>query len=213
VVRLRPDDWQAHHVVGAALTRAGALDEAERRFRRAAELDPSNAAAHTNLSRALALLGKSDEAVEEGWRAVRLAPDSPPAYEHLAALLVQRREYAGAIDLLRKALAVRPNEPVLSLRLAWLLATVPEARLRDGAEAVRLAEKVLARAERPEVFRAEALDVLAAAYGEVGRLADARRTAGEALYLAEAASPERVESIRLRMNAYAAGKPHRLPGP
>ena len=49
--------------------------------------------------------------------------------------------------------------------LAWLLATYPDSKSRDGAEAVRLAERACDLTERRILAL---LDTLAAAYAETG---------------------------------------------
>ena len=66
--------------------------------------------------------------------------------------------------------------------LAWLLATSPDPSVRNGEEAVQLAES--AKGSTPE--NAEALDTLGAAYAEDGQFARAAATARHALELAQA---------------------------
>lgn len=60
--------------------------------------------------------------------------------------------------------------------LAWLLATCPDDRIRDGKRAVILAEKVVAKDRS-----AANMDTLAAAYAEVGSFSQAIRTQEEAI--------------------------------
>jgi tetratricopeptide (TPR) repeat protein len=65
--------------------------------------------------------------------------------------------------------------------LAWLLATYPDSKSRDGTEAVSLAERACALTGR----RIPALlDTLAVAYAEAGDFARAISTIEEALNLA-----------------------------
>ena len=65
--------------------------------------------------------------------------------------------------------------------LARLLACTPEAGVREGAEAVRLAEKACAMTNNQQ---ANMLTTLAAAYAEAGRFEDAIATAQRARDLA-----------------------------
>ena len=60
-------------------------------------------------------------------------------------------------------------------------ATSADASLRDGREGVRLAERARGLVHDAD---ADALDILAAAYAEVGRFADAVRMARQALEVA-----------------------------
>ena len=89
--------------------------------------------------------------------------------------------------------------------LAWILATQPDEKLRDGREAVRLAAHAvtLTRTNNPG-----ALDTLAAAYAESGNYPAAVETAQKAAGLALAAGQkEMAAEIQRRRQAYAAGRP------
>ena len=116
----------------------------------------------------------------------------------------RRSEAAAAF---RAGLAADPDDPRLAARLAWLLATAPEDSLRDGAEAVRLAERaVKVTGDRLP----EALDVLAAAYAEAGRFDDATATARRARELATAAGGTALAAeIGQRLALYEVAKPYR----
>ena len=81
--------------------------------------------------------------------------------------------------------------------------------MRDGAEAVRLAERASELVEHKHpVF----LDTLAAAYAEAGEFAKAVETAERVLQIAVAAGETEVAvDIRKRLDLYKAGKPYRVP--
>jgi len=82
--------------------------------------------------------------------------------------------------------------------VAWLLATYPDSNSRDGAEAVRLAERACALSER----RIPALlATLSAAYAEAGDFPRAVAIGEEAL--SEARSLSDTESIKLSENILA----------
>jgi len=88
---------------------------------------------------------------------------------------------AEAVGEYWKVLETQPENVEALNRLAWALATGPEASLRDGASSVALAQKAvrLAGGENPLMLR-----TLAAAYAEAGRYAEAVATARDALQLA-----------------------------
>ena len=91
--------------------------------------------------------------------------------------------------------------------MAWILATWPEALIRDGTKAVELAE-------RADSFTrgAESRDQRdpGAAYAEAGRFADAVKAAQRALQLALAEGNEaRAASIRAQIELYQAGRAFR----
>src|ERR1035438_5541476 len=89
--------------------------------------------------------------------------------------------------------------------LAWILATHPDPKLREGAEAVRLAERAASLAGSNS---ASALDTMAAAYAEVGRFAEAAGNIGQAIALAQAAGQTNAfAKFRARLDLYQAEKP------
>ena len=98
-----------------------------------------------------------------------------------AAKLSGARDFAGAIAGYRRALEIDPLLVEALNNLAWLLATCPEASLRNGAEAVQLAEKAC---QITEYHRTIMVGTLGAAYAEAGRFPDAVATAQKACELA-----------------------------
>ncbi len=91
--------------------------------------------------------------------------------------------------------------------LAWLLATSPDDALRDGPEAVRLAERACAAAggQDPTFLR-----TLAVAYAEVGRFEPALATIERAIERARAVGrTEVVGSYLAYRDLFAAGRPYR----
>ena len=109
----------------------------------------------------------------------------------------------------RAALALSPESPAIMNNLAWLLATSPEAQVRDGAEAVRLSEQACAATHFEQPLM---VGTLAAAYAEANRFTEAVATAEKSCALATAA---RDETLRARnqqlLEEYRAGRAHREP--
>jgi len=102
-----------------------------------------------------------------------------------------------------------PDNPAGLNDLAWLCATHPSAEVRNGAEAVRLAERACQLTRRKA---APFLDTLAAAYAEAGRFAEAVRTAREAQTLALAADDSKTAAgAAERIEWYKTARPWRDP--
>jgi Flp pilus assembly protein TadD len=81
--------------------------------------------------------------------------------------------------------------------------------LRNGAEAVRLAERACELTKRQQAFL---IGTLAAAYAEAGRFGDAVRAAEQAIAMAEAAGDTEVaKRNRELLELYRSGKPFRQP--
>jgi tetratricopeptide (TPR) repeat protein len=134
-------------------------------------------------------------------------PDSYLAHSHLGNILMRRGESIPALAHYREALRVKPDDPVSLNNLAWFLATAPEDTLRDGSEAVELAERA---ARLVSYGNPVLLDTLAASYAEVGRFGDAVVAARQALRLAlELQDRKRAREIRGRLRGYRRHHPHR----
>jgi len=140
---------------------------------------------------------------------VRLAqqrlPEAVALYEDLSFALVSAGRAAEAGRLLEDAVARFPGATRLVGALAWLRATSKDAGARDGAKAVRLAERACTAERTPDC-----LDTLAAAYAEAGRFADALDAVRAALEDAET-SEEFRDELRERQALYESGKPYRAP--
>src|SRR5262249_5198466 len=73
-------------------------------------------------------------------------PEDIESRYRFGALLETSGRHAEAADQYRKALERDPDYHPANNSLAWLLATSPESRLRNPAEAVRLAQSAVAAA-------------------------------------------------------------------
>jgi tetratricopeptide (TPR) repeat protein len=119
---------------------------------------------------------------------------------NLGNAFLQKRNATEAIAHFQQALQIEPNDPQVQNNLAWLLATCPDASLRDGNKAVELAQQAnaLTGGNNPIMLHA-----LAAALAETGRFSEAVETAQRALRLAGALESE--------MKFYQAGQPFHTP--
>jgi hypothetical protein len=94
--------------------------------------------------------------------------------------------------------------------LAWILATAADAKLRDPARAVTLAEQAVAAAKTPS---ARALETLSAAYAAAGRMEDAIRAGERALAAAISSGSTSLEGrLRARLAEYREGAGGGRPG-
>ena len=208
-LELTPDYAEAHNNLGVALRKRGRLDEAMAQYERALKLKPGYAEAHNNLANALAGHGRLAEAMAHYRQALAINPDYAEAHQNFGAVLYQQGRVPEAVAQWRQLLRLRPNQLAILNRLAWVLATAPEASLRNGAEAIELAQ----RAVRLSGGREPALlDTLAAAYAETGRFPEAVQTEEKAVRLADAKGDRTLaQQIRTRLELYSSGKPYRQP--
>jgi tetratricopeptide (TPR) repeat protein len=190
-----------HH--GKALAQLGRYREAIPLHRRALELAPDDGYAHVALGAALVAVGRPAEARPWLERALELE-DPVGAHIELAGVAWQGGDPSGALAHLREAIALRPESLVAHNNLAWMLATVDDAALRDGAEALALIDVAESLIDEPD---ADLLDTRAAAQAAVGRFGEARETALRAVSLARAEGDAVLaRDIEQRAELYAAGR-------
>ena len=165
-MKLQPEAAAAHFNYGTALTVAGQLDEAIDQYQQALQIRPDYGLAHNNLGNVLLRRGNAGEALQHFREALRLDPSNAEAHYNVGSVLRSRGELSEAAGHFRRAVQLRPEWIPAAASLAWLLATAPDAALRDATEAIRLAEQAADLTGRQD---ASALDVLAAAYAAAGQ--------------------------------------------
>lgn len=206
-VRLKPELIHARLQLGLLLAQQASFEQAKEHFTAVLRLDPTNSVAHYNLGAVFAAQGQPDKAAEEFAEVTRLNPTDADARGRLASVLAQAGKAAAALPHLREALRLQPDWVEGLRMLATLLATHPSSELRNGAEAVRLAERACDltghRDPRP-------LAALAAAYAEVGEFEKAIETAQAVQQLTLASQQEDLaRQAAQRLELYRAGKPCR----
>lgn len=204
-LQLKPGFALARRNLADVLARQGKLTEAISAYREALRISPGDVVTLNELANALAAQGKLVEAVAEYEAALRLKPDFAEARYNLGGVLVAQGQTQEASAQYREVLRYRPDWPPALSRLAWLLATHKDPGVRNGAEAVRLAERLCQITGQQQ---AGALDVLAAAYAEAGRFNDAVGAAQKAVALATAAQPDLIRPIGERLKSYQAERPY-----
>ncbi len=140
-LQINPKLAEARYNLGLALAAQGKHDEAIRCYRRVLELDPTNVPSINNWGSALARQGKVAEAVVHFRQALAMDPDYVPAHRNLAVALKQQGKTAEAIVQLRRVAQLQPDCLTELNELAHLLATSTQASLRNGAEAVSMAQR------------------------------------------------------------------------
>jgi tetratricopeptide (TPR) repeat protein len=201
-----PDNAQWRREYAAALL-AKKDEAAIEQYEEAIRLDPNNAFSHTGYARACRQFGRLDEVVASYQRAIELEPERVGVYDALGLVLQETGDVGEAISVYHRGLGIAPENPRLANNLAWILATTPEATLRNGVEAVRLATQA---SERANHRNPNFLDSLAAAQAELGQFDEALETIERAIELAQARGfTELASRMQERRQLYASGKPYR----
>jgi tetratricopeptide (TPR) repeat protein len=198
-------DAEAALQLGTLLLKEGKAADALAQLQRASLLRPGDARLQNNCGMALLALGRTDEAADRFRAAVELNPKHAKAHASLGQILMARGDLAGAIGHYRTAVGLTGDQPSTLSALAWLLATTPDPRLRDGPRAVALAEQACRLTGGRDHT---CLDALSAAYAEVGRFDEAVRAARQAASAADAAgAAEQAAVIRRRLPILEAHRP------
>ena len=206
-LKLDPQLAQAQNNLGVLLLQQGRLAEGALHLREAVRLVPGDAESQYNLAVAL---NQQENWQEAAMIFAHLAPGRPNdaklQFEFGLALahLGQTRE---AMSHFARALRLQPDFPEALDRLAWIAATDPRPELRNGTEAVNMAQRAC---ELTENKQAQYLATLAAAYAEAGRSAEAVSAAETAGKLAASAGQsELAAKCGNLLEAFKSGNPWR----
>jgi tetratricopeptide (TPR) repeat protein len=165
--------------------------------------NPGSWLAHNNLGTILRQQGKVDEAITQYQEALRIKPDNESIHFNLARACYQEGRLGLAIEQFQSALQIDPGDMEAQNNLAWLLATAPQASLRNGGKAVQLARQAneLAGGRNPVI-----LGTLAAGLAETGQFGDAVQSAQKAIELARAAGRQDLAAkLNGELKRYEAG--------
>jgi tetratricopeptide (TPR) repeat protein len=171
----------AHYNLGMAFDDSGRIDEAIVHYQEAVQEDPHFAEAYYLLGNDLFRRSHLDDAIAAYERALQSRPIYPEVENNIGLALLNQGRPGEAIAHWENAL-LNDSDFVPALNnLAWVLAAFPEASIRNGDKALKLADRAnqLSDNRDPAVLR-----TLAAAYAENGRFTEATVTAESGLQLA-----------------------------
>jgi tetratricopeptide (TPR) repeat protein len=201
------DNSLAHFNLGMALFQDKQVDEAIKQYQKALEIHPGYVEARKNLAATLLQQGRLDEAIIQYQKVLELQPRDAESCYYLGNAFLLKRQLRQAVEFYQKTLSIRPTHADALNNLAWVLATAPDATLRNGDQAVVLAERAnqLSCGNDPVI-----LGAVAAAYAETGRFPEAVATAQRAQQLAAAQNnPELVDALQGEIGLYQTGSPFR----
>ena len=129
---------------------------------------------------------------------------SATAYDRRARFFVRQGDYSSALDDLREAATVGSVEHSSFYGLAWMLATCPDASLRNGREAVEIATKAC---EATKWEDSHCLDAMAVAQAENGNIPEAINYERQALALLSV-DPVMQRKMEARLVLFQKNKPY-----
>jgi tetratricopeptide (TPR) repeat protein len=206
---IRPDYAEASCNLADALIAKGDFNGAIAQYKVCLAAVPDQEEAQYNLASALLREGRTDEAIVEYQKVLHIHPESADAHANLGIAWLARGRDRDAMAEYTKALQISPENLAALSNLAWLLATAPDPALRNGPEAVRLAERAESTSSRSDK-RPTVLRILAAAYAEAGQFAEAKETAKRALEAANIQGNTTLSNaLRDEIALYELGLPYR----
>jgi len=146
---------------------------------------------------------KHDRALEAYSVVLAQRPDEPLALRGRGDALLSLGKHQQAIADYEALIKLKPKDPGTLNNLAWVLATSPDEKLRDGKRALALATEAC---ELTEYKAAHILSTLAAAYAESGDFQTAIQWVEKGVEVAKA---EEKEPLGKELESYRAGKPWR----
>jgi protein O-mannosyl-transferase len=166
-------------------------------------MNPDFTLAHKNLANVLSATGKPAEAIPHFQEALRLDDNASDVHNAFGLALSAVGRFTDAVAQFKRALQLKPDYIEACNNLAWIYATDPDPRNRNGPEAVRYAQeslKLAGGADEPSI-----LDTLAAAYAEAGQLTEAVAAASKAEQVARSSGrAELARDIERRRDQYQA---------
>jgi tetratricopeptide (TPR) repeat protein len=188
-------------------------DRAIEDFDEAILLYPQNALFFHDRGCARNAKGDYDNAIKDFDVAIRLKPKHAPVFYCDRAVAWSGKnqsdkaitDYEKAIQGFERGIRLDPEYVFLYASYAWLLATCPESKIRDGKRAIQMATKAYELTEWKSGWE---LNTLAAAYAEAGQFDEAVRYQTKALEEPDVRGPAR-DDFRQRLELYTQGKPYR----
>lgn len=160
-----------------------------------------------NLGIAEAATGNAQRALDSFRAVIALDPKDAAPHFQIGNILQGTRRGREAIAYYRQALRLKPGWWMPANNLAWLLATHPDASVRNADESYRLAKAVT---DADHAHDPNTLSTLAAALAEQGNFESAVRVATQAVQIAgKSGNQAQVDRLEAALRKYRASEPWR----
>jgi tetratricopeptide (TPR) repeat protein len=183
-IKLQPNVAQSHLMRAEVLAATDRLDQAISELEHLLKASPGNVALLNRLGGFYLVAGRPRKAIEAATQIIAKEPDDYAALRFRADAYLNIGKHAEAIVDFDRALVLNKDKDDESLlnNYAWVLATSPDEKLRDGPKALKLATKA---AEATKYETPHILSTLAAAYAETGDYENAAKWSQKAVELAQ----------------------------
>ena len=156
VLRKKPDNADAHLLLGTALALVPERSEALKELQKAVDLQPKSAMAYFALGTAQARFAEFEAARKMFEKAIQLDPIFADAHVSLAMILAQQKELALAREYLVRAIQMQGNTPSAA-HTHYLLAQILMEQNEPGKALQELHTATSLRPDYAEAYLAEGL--------------------------------------------------------
>ena len=211
-LKKKPRYADAYAARGAAWYRKGKYDKALGDQAQALRLNPNIVAAYNNRGLAWTAKGQYDKAIADFTQGLAINPALAINAEDASIFILhnnrgsawkKKGDYAKAVADYSQALAINSNYADAYNNLAWLQATCPDEKYRDGQKAIENAAKACQLTEGKNWGY---VSTLAAAWAESGNFWNARQWQEKAIALAPAEKGKQI--LHPRLELYKKNRPY-----
>jgi tetratricopeptide (TPR) repeat protein len=214
-VRLAPKEGldepaaKASYSLGILHAGSGRNTEAVQHLTTALRYNPNYFEARLALGDVLRGEGRYEASLPHYAAAVALNPRAAESRFSYAMGLMRLRRYAEARVWLEESVRAQPDRPELANALARVLASAPDAGVRDGQRALSMAKQLYQSHRNTDVG-----ETMAMALAEVGAYSEAVSLQRDLLETARTAGDaDAVRRLTANVRLYQSGRPSRVPWP
>ncbi len=190
---------------GNAYQLSGQFDQAVSDYSKALEIMPQSADTYKNRGSAHLKNKKYNQAIEDFNKAIAINSGFAESYLDRGNAYLYKGQYNQAISDYSKAIAMDQASAFPYASLAWLLATCPNEKYRNGSKAIELAQKAIRISLHPNNLAS-----LAAGYAEIGKFNEAIATQKKLIaILKQEGKTENLNDFMEKPDAYISHKPWR----
>ena len=146
---------------------------------------------------------KSDKAIEKFTASLEADDSNEQVLRSRGDAYLNIGKHTEAVKDYERAVKLKPDDSGLLNNFAWVLATSPDEKVRDGKRAIELGTK---SCELTDYKAAHILSTLAAAYAETGDFENARKWSEKAVELGD---DEVKDELKKELDTYKQNKPFR----
>jgi tetratricopeptide (TPR) repeat protein len=205
-LRIKPTHEGAHNNLGLTFALHGQWEQATNHYAQALQTAPTNGDIHFNMAIAQLMLGHPTDAIAHLDATLRSNPRHALAHKAMGDALLALQRSAEAMPHYREALRLKPDYAEAMDRLAWILATNPDPALRNGKEAVQIAEAACRLSGYEDPGMVMTLSAAEAELGDFKRAIELARQA-ETVALARRDRPSSERAFKLRQ-AFERNQPY-----